>query len=368
MALLVMFMAVGCSIFDNLPTQPNPPIPEPPNPTNSVPMPVTSILQVYETESGYNIPGVLFTQKTGLIVVSYRMDRNPMSSLVYFHAETSAVRVYENVLTRANDAPFEMLETVYSHGDKRSAVQVYKNGAETIGQPFAVGETVYFPAEHMAKNLYWDGSFKNGANSSGKWSVTGFNYNGQPAISYNNNYTGGSMKDNPVISNPLTGTKLFSLPANTMPRSLIFVDGQWLAAGDTGETFRNGAKMSGAKVIHLAALKGNRVYGGGMDGKVYVANGIEWVKLFDTEAGVSMQMTSDAVTSSVLYTGGRQNRLYRISGATGSEKLTLLDKDDTIDNGDNYFGNAVTVSTNGTVYWAHRNAVRNRGIVREIKF
>ena len=324
-AVFTLMLMTGCRYLDPILNPPDNPDPEPSKP------PAENILpsvKVFESEVGWNIPGILWHDEYGLIVLTYKSDRRPMTSRVYLQAQ------------------------------KGRAAPDFTNGAETIGQPFTVDGTVYFPQEHVDRCLFLDGMFGYARPSPGRWSVTGFEYKGRPALAFNNSYNG-AMRDNPVIVDPVSGEQYFTISAKMMPRSMVEWDGLWWVSGDTGEmgTWTAERKYEG-NVIHMAVMNGY-LYGGAKDGAIWRMGRDGWTDKIVTESSVSMAMVSTGDT--IYYTGGRPNRLYKLT----RDSLTLIAKDDTPDSGGNYFGNAVAFNDTH-VFWAYWNAQGKRGIIVRI--
>ena len=305
-----------------VPPVPVPPAPEPPTPP--APQPPSPGETVFETQRGFRIAGLLATPQ-GIFCCTYKTNRRPKTSRVY-------------------------IDWYKRHQDD----------SETIGQPFAVDDAVYFPAEHRKYCLtYTRGGFHAGARSPGKWSVAGFDSDGVPAVAFNNAYSGGKMHDEAVVINPLTGKKVFTVRAKMMPLSLCNHDDIWWAAGWFGinASFNERGELASPAPTHIASLHGE-LWGGGLDGDLYHLSGRSWYKRAILDPVRSMHLIAHG--DYLYYTGGRPNRAYRIDSEGRSE---LLYKDDVPDNGRNAFGNRITVAADGTVYLAVWDAKKDKGKV-----
>jgi len=326
--MVAILVTVSCRFVGPLP-----PLPPPPDPPQGPVKPIDDIrpsVTIFESERGWNIPGIFWHERTGLIVTTYKSDRRPMGSRVYLNVQ-----------------------------DGRKSPD-FVNGAETIGQPFSVGSTVYFPQEHVDRCLTWDGAFAYAARSRGRWSVCGFNYRGRPALAFNNSYNG-AMRDHPRVCDALTAVEMFTVPVKMMPRSMVEWNGKWWVSGDTGTfgTWTEG-KSYGGNVIHMAVMNG-RLYGGAKDGKLYTMTQSGWADKVDLQCSVSMAMVSTGDT--IYYAGGRPNRLYEIV----PNAIRLIGRNDLGYTGPSggYFGSSTTVSPEH-IYWAYRDHGRNRGVVVRI--
>ena len=249
---------------------------------------------------------------------------------------------------------------------------IYEGREETIGQPFMHNNVVYFPVEWGDHALKFDGQMKHAARTSGRWSVIGGVFNGQPFFSYNDAFIGGTFKDRPSIHHADTGAKIHTFNAFTMSRSFTVHDGVLYASGTFGDKVLMDANggLSNSPALMIESFNGSLYGGGGMDagpsfkadGRIYkYMNGGNWKEIHNTG---SLSIQHMAVLNGSLYFAATDpDRLYKMDKNENIIKVAEI-LGETVNDRQRSFGAAVAYH-DGYIYWGRSSM--HRAYVYRIK-
>ncbi len=236
---------------------------------------------------------------------------------------------------------------------------VYEGGQETIGQPFAWRDLVFFPVEHGSHVLVWRrGRMETAAASVGRWSVAGGVRSGRPVVASNDDYHGRFFSDRPKLVDALSGAVVGQLDVLSMPRVLIRHDGELWASTNFGEEMlvsERGRRIP-SPALHVASFAGKIRGGGGMawgpggpaDGRIFELRGNRWRRVLDTGCASIQHL---AVLDGRLWFAGIDPDKLFVMDADGVPHEVASIPGETAADGARDFAGSVALHR-GAVYWA----------------